>query len=61
MLSAARDRLCLALAFAGTLILLVWTISVTGTTGWGEWVNWPLLLCGVGLLALRTAVARLPR
>jgi hypothetical protein len=40
-------------AVAGTLVLLVWAISVAGATGWSHTVNWVLFGVGVGLLAVR--------
>lgn len=43
-------------AWGGPALLLVWAVSVAGATGWGPGVNWPLLLAGVALLALRAAL-----
>jgi len=37
-------------------VLLVWAISVSGATGWGPTVNWPLFGAGVGLLIVNRAL-----
>lgn len=42
-----------AAPWAGAALLLAWAVSVAGATGWGETVNWALLVAGVAVLVLR--------
>jgi hypothetical protein len=47
------DSLRRPLAPLAAALLLAWTISVAGATGWGLTVNWTLFLAAGGLLVLR--------
>ena len=45
-----------ALAPLACGVLVVWTVSVAGATGWGVNVNWGLFAGGVALIGLRSVL-----
>ncbi len=52
-----REGFVRVLPVLSVVLLLIWVVSVAGTTGWGPAVNWTLALVAVALLGVRAALA----